>query len=208
MEQTQSPGRAPRAASGRNPEPEASNLPSHRHLHGISPMLLIILALTVGGCGGDRPQDQPTGGASTGAVKGAVAPDFALRMVGGGTLRLSDLRGKAVIVDFWDTWCPPCRRALPHLQELQDEYGERLAVVGVAFGRDGEPAVAKFLAERNLTFASVMMDEQYETARAYGGLQSIPTTFLLDGDGVIREIWVGGYGKADYEAALKLVLGA
>lgn len=169
---------------------------------------MIILALACAGCGGDQQQAQPTGGASAGAVKGAVAPDFALRKVGGGTLRLSDLRGKAVIVDFWDTWCPPCRRALPHLQELQDQYGDRLTVVGVAFGRDGEPAVARFLAERNLTFPSVLMDEQYETARAYGGLQSIPTTFLLDPDGVIREIWVGGYGKADYEAALKLVLGA
>lgn len=181
---------------------------SHRHLRFVAPLLLIILALTAAGCGKDEQPPSAAAGAARGAVKGAVAPDFVLQKVGGGTLRLSDLRGRAVIVDFWDTWCPPCRRALPHLQELQDEYGDRLTVVGVAFGRDGEQAVAKFLAERNITFASVLMDQKYETARAYGGLQSIPTTFLLDAEGVIREVWVGGYAKADYEAALKLALGA
>ena len=183
-------------------------MPSHRHLRFVAPMLLIILALAAAGCAKDEQPQPAAAAASTGAVKGAVAPDFVLQKVGGGTLRLSDLRGRAVIIDFWDTWCPPCRRALPHLQELQDEYGDRLTVVGVAFGRDGEPAVAKFLAERNLTFENVLMDEEYQTAKAYGGLQSIPTTFLLDADGVIREIWVGGYAKTEYEAALKLALGA
>ncbi|MFN2370933.1 MAG: TlpA family protein disulfide reductase [Candidatus Krumholzibacteriia bacterium] len=167
--------------------------------------LLVILLVTAAGCGdGGRGADAGTG---TVAAKGGPAPDFTLPRVDGGTLRLADLQGQAVILDFWDTWCPPCRRAMPHLQELHDQYAGQLTVVGVAFGRDGKGSVTKFLAERNLTFPNVLMDEQYETARAYGGLQSIPTTFLIDAEGVIREVWVGGFEKADYEAALRPVLG-
>ena len=172
-------------------------------------LALATLILTAGACG-RREEAAPAGGggSAVGASRGSVAPDFALDLVGGGSLRLSELRGRAVIVDFWDTWCPPCRRALPHLQELHDEYGDRLTVVGVAFGRDGRPAVTRFLADRGLTFPNVFMDERYETARAYGGVQSLPTTFLIDPEGVIRQIWVGGHEKDVYEQAVRGVLGA
>ncbi len=165
--------------------------------------LLTLVALV--SCGKDAPQAE-TPAPVAAAAKGSPAPDFTLAKVGGGSMSLSDLRGQAVIIDFWDTWCPPCRRALPHLQELHDEY-DGLTVVGVAFGREGAPAVQKFLADRNMTFPCVLMDEQFNVARSYGGVQSIPTTFLVDPQGVIREIWVGGYEKADYEAAIRQVLG-
>jgi len=175
----------------------------------IVPLALVALVLAAAGCG-ERENATPAAGAgpAVGATRGAVAPDFALEMVDGGTLRLSELRGRAVLVDFWDTWCPPCRRALPHLQALQDEYGDRLTVVGVAFGRDGRQAVSRFLADRGLTFANVFMDERYDTARAYGGVQSLPTTFLIDPEGVIRQIWVGGQEKDVYAAAVREVIGA
>lgn len=171
--------------------------------------LIVILLAAVAGCG-SRDQGGAAAGGTAAAVaaKGAPAPDFTLEKVGGGTIHLADLRGRAVIVDFWDTWCPPCRRALPHLQELDNEFGDRLDVVGVAFGRDGKDAVAKFLTAHNLTFPCALMDPDYATARAYGGLQSIPTTFLIDPEGVVRDIWVGGYDKATYEVAVKQVLGA
>lgn len=170
--------------------------------------LLVILLVLGAGCG-SRDDSGTMGGATVAATaaKGSPAPDFNLEKVGGGRIRLADLRGQAVIVDFWDTWCPPCRKALPHLQELHDEYADRLTVVGVAFGRDGRDAVAKFLAANNLTFPCALMDEEFATAQAYGGLSSIPTTFLIDPEGVVRQIWVGGYPKAEYEAALKQVLG-
>lgn len=182
-----------------------TNRPVLRAVAGAALVFLVVLA----GCGGHADQQSnSTGGKPVGATKGAQAPDFKLETVGGGSVQLADLRGQAVIVDFWDTWCPPCRRALPHLQELQDQYAGKLTVVGVAFGRDGQDAVAKFLAERNMTFTCALMDADFTTAAAYGGVQSIPTTFLIDPEGVIREIWVGGYEKADYEAAIRLVLGA
>jgi len=169
--------------------------------------LLLILFVGAAGCGSrDGGTTAAAGAAGAVAAKGAPAPDFTLQKVGGGTIHLADLRGHAVIVDFWDTWCPPCRKALPDLQALDDEFGDRLTVVGVAFGRDGKDAVAKFLADRNLTFPCALMDPDYATARAYGGLQSIPTTFLIDPEGVVRDIWVGGYDKAVYETAVKQVL--
>ena len=174
----------------------------------LSPILLVltlmvpILSLTAG-CGGE---EKPA--ATVGVAPGDQAPDFDLARLDGGQLRLSALRGKAVIIDFWDTWCPPCREALPHLEALSVEYKDQLEVVGVAIGRNGRDAVAKYVRDHNLTFPMVLMDERYQTAKDFGGVQSIPTTFLIDADGVVRKMWVGGHGKAVYEDELKKVIGA
>ena len=183
----------------------AHRAPTLRRLISLTPLLaLLVLAA---GCSGDGGAAGDSS-ASVGSTPGAHAPDFELELVGGGKLRLADLRGRAVIVDFWDTWCPPCRKALPHLQELHDEYADRLTVVGIAFGRDGRDAVSAFLAKNNLSFPCVFIDDDYATARAYGGVQGLPTTFLIDPDGVIRKVWVGGYGKQVYEAALREIFEA
>lgn len=175
--------------------------------------LLLIFILAGAGCGGDDRSVEgtttvTTGAEATGSASGDTAPDFDLERIDGGRLRLSDLRGKAVIVDFWDTWCPPCRKALPHLQELSVEYGKDLEVVGVAIGRNGKAAVAEFVKTHGLTFTNVLIDQKYETAQAFGGVQSIPTTFLIDASGVIRKVWVGYNDKTAYEVEIKKVIGA
>ena len=168
--------------------------------------------LAVSGCGSDTDGDAqvaqtraaPT---HTPGTKGSPAPDFSLKRLDGGELQLSSLRGKAVIIDFWDTWCPPCRASMPHFQALSQEYADDLVVVGVALGREGEAKVRKFTEDYGLTFEMVMFNNDPELIRGFGGIQSIPTTFLLDGEGVIREVWVGGHGKAEYERGIKGVLG-
>jgi peroxiredoxin len=143
-----------------------------------------------------------------GARKGNLAPDFNLKKIHGGQLELSSLKGKAVLIDFWDTWCPPCRKALPHLQEISDAYADDLVVVGIAMGRDGEKKVRDYVEQNNLTFPMVLADApQYSVMRDFGGIQSIPTTFLIDRDGVIQEIWTGAMPKAEYEKAVRKVLG-
>ena len=159
---------------------------------------IICLLLLITGCG-----ESP----GVGAAVGNLAPEFDLERIDGGQLKLSDLRGQAVLIDFWDTWCPPCREAMPHLQALSVEYENELEVVGVAIGRDGKAAVAKFVQDRGLTFPVVLIDEQYQTAQDFGGIQSIPTTILVDGKGVIRHVWVGGQSKHAYEQVIKQVLG-
>ena len=187
------------------------------------PILVLVVAilacgaLALSGCGSETEQAEVAAGNTETethvsppvvAGKGSMAPDFTLKKINGGELQLSSLRGKAVIVDFWDTWCPPCRKALPHLQELSETYSDDLVVVGVALGREGEDKVRAYTKEHGLTFEMVMFNNDTKLINDFGGIQSIPTTFLIDADGVIQEKWVGGFGKETYENAVKTVLGS
>lgn len=182
-------------------------------------MALLTSALLLGlmvfsGCGDKTADDGGTADTGTaggtaavigaGARVGGPVPDFQLKRIDGGTLQLSSLEGKAVLVDFWDTWCPPCRAAMPHLQEISTTYADDLVVVGVAFGRQGEAAVAKFVKDNGLTFEFVLADQKVITD--FGGLDSIPTTFLVDRNGVVVKKWVGGQSKSAYESAVKAVV--
>ncbi len=142
-----------------------------------------------------------------GSKIGDVAPDFTLKRLTGNDLSLSDFRGKAVLVDFWDTWCPPCRRAMPHLQELSEIYDDQLVVIGVAFGREGLAKVQSYVAQNNLTFEMVIFDESSSILQDFGGIQSLPTTFMIDADGVIRNRWVGAADKKTYEKAIVAAIG-
>ena len=171
---------------------------------------MLILALAAGvlwGCSHeshDAQEQAPTSGVLQGFNVGQVAPSFTLDQVGGGSLSLEDLRGKAVLLDFWDTWCPPCRRAMPHLQELSREHQDKLVVVGVALGQEGAAKVKSFIAQRGFTFPFV-----YGNVAVFQrfGVQSLPTTMLLDKDGVIVKKWIGGYPKSAYQEEIVKLLG-
>jgi peroxiredoxin len=180
-------------------------------------MFLALGLLAVAGCGGNSESDESANANNSEQVqaaapavfgKGSPAPDFTLKNINGGELQLSSLRGKAVILDFWDTWCPPCIKALPHLQELSETYSDDLVVVGVAMGREGEGKVRSFTKAKGLTFEMVMFNNDMNLIKNFGGIQSIPTTFLIDEKGVVREKWVGAFSKEEYERALKEVLGS
>ncbi len=180
--------------------------------------LSLMLALTLAaGCGNDKKQDAMTGAddhsADTSALtvggrKGDLAPDFTLKRLAGGNLTLNDLRGKTVLVDFRDTCCPPCKEALPHLQELSETYQDDLVVVGVALARQGEATVRKYTKANGLTFEMVLFDPESTIIQDFGGIPSIPTTFLIDTDGVIREKWVGAADKNSYQRAIVAAIGA
>jgi peroxiredoxin len=180
-----------------------------KHLTKISLLLLMASGL-VAGCGSDDKTSAAAGDAqadiaaatAVGGTKGDRAPDFTLKRLAGGNLTLSDLRGKTVVVDFWDTWCPPCRRALPDLQALSETYRDDLVVVGVAFGREGEAKVRSYIEANGLTFEMVLFEPNSSIIEDFGGIQSIPTTFLVDANGVIQEKWVGAADKATYERAI------
>jgi len=178
----------------------------------IFPRLLVTILLVLGtalttGCGSDSSEQQPTPDVDTkvGGAVGDQAPRFELPDLDGGTFKLSDHEGKVVLVDFWATWCPPCRAALPHLQELSVEYAdEGLVIVGIATDRQGAEIVKPFVTKNGLTFEIVLPADQID--QQFGGIRSIPTTFLVGRDGVVAKKWIGYKDKAIYESAIKSLL--
>ncbi len=113
--------------------------------------------------------------------------------------------GKVVIVDFWDTWCPPCRKEIPHFIELYSQYrGKGLEIVGVAFGRNGKDAVKQFTVENGINYTSTLFNE--EAQKIFGAPQSIPTTFIIDQNGNVVDKIVGYREKAYFEDKIKSLL--
>jgi len=107
------------------------------------------------------------------------APKWNLQDLSGKSVKLSDYKGKIVILDFWATWCPPCRAEIPHFIELQAEYGKRgLVVIGVSMDEDGVRSVASFAKRNDIDYPIVMGNQ--EVADKYGGVEFLPTTFVID----------------------------
>jgi len=158
----------------------------------------ILGSLVLAGCGGD----------GTSNLVGKNAPDFTLEDVNGQTVRLRDLRGKAVIVDFWATWCQPCKALMPELEALYREYAGRLEVVAVSVDGDPGTAVPTFAAEHGYTFTMTADQRGHEVARSWGGTQGIPCTYLVDPEGVVRAHWLGKHDRSEYEQAIREVLDA
>jgi len=126
--------------------------------------------------------------ANPAAVVGALAPDFTLQTVDGESLSLSDLRGKVVAVNFWATWCAPCRLEMPDLQARADRFPDRLAVLGVNFAETAED-VAAFREEVGIDFP-LLLDPEADVQRIYRVL-GYPTTFFSDQAGTIRFQHIG-----------------
>ncbi len=121
---------------------------------------------------------------------GTEAPDFRLETLDGKVVELSKLRGKPVFIDFWATWCGPCRRALPHTQKLAEKYGKDAHILAINLKEDPE-TVREFLQKHNYTF-TVPMDINGEVATAYR-VRGIPHFVLLDAQGKVQFVQIG-YG--------------
>jgi cytochrome c biogenesis protein CcmG/thiol:disulfide interchange protein DsbE len=119
---------------------------------------------------------------------GHPAPEFALDGPAGDSFSLGALRGKPVVLNFWATWCPPCRSEAPDLQSASRRYAGQVSVLAVD---QGEPAatVQAYTAQQGLTYPSPL-DENGRVSLAYG-VHALPTTFFIDRDGIIRQIYVG-----------------
>ena len=124
---------------------------------------------------------------------GKPAPDFTLRTVDGQTVRLSDRRGKVVLLDFWASWCGPCRASLPHIQEASesDSWANRGLVVWAVNARQSAEDVGYFLGNNQYTFTA-LLDEDGTVMSKYG-VRGIPMTVLIGRDGKVENVWVG-YG--------------
>ena len=120
------------------------------------------------------------------------APDFTLESINGDTIKLSDYRGKVVILDFWATWCRPCVMEIPHYKELYEAYKDSgLAIIGIAL--DKPQKVVSFVDRFEVNYPIAVGDRSL--AAEYGGIRAIPTTFVLDQDGRIYKKYVGYRSK-------------
>jgi DsbE subfamily thiol:disulfide oxidoreductase len=150
-------------------------------------------------------EDKPNATAAPSADKPAPAPAWTLKNLDGKAVSLSDFKGKVVILDFWATWCPPCRAEIPSFIELQKQYGNQgLAVIGLSLDESGATAVKKFVDKTGMNYTVVMADQA--VAKAYGGVEAIPTTFVIDRQGHIINRHVGLTDRAEFEKEIKPLL--
>ncbi|MGI8436303.1 MAG: TlpA disulfide reductase family protein [Chthoniobacterales bacterium] len=168
---------------------------------------ILALGLLLGSCFlapasfADETSAQPI--ANTGTNR--VAPGWELKNLEGKPVKLSDFKGKVVVLNFWATWCPPCRREIPDLVALQKQYaGKGLVIVGVAMDEGGPATVKPFVEKMGINYPVVMGDQK--TAAAYGGIEVIPTTFIIDKTGRIAAVRQGGADRAAFEEEIKPLL--
>lgn len=144
--------------------------------------VVIIAGLTVG-------RHNHGSSAGTGSAKETLAPDFTLSQLDGQPLRLSSYRGKIVLLDFWATWCEPCREEIPHFIELQNKYGQRgFQIIGVSMDDTPDP-VRTFYQQYHMNYPVVMGNSGI--GEQYGGVLGLPIAFLLDRDGRITAKHIG-----------------
>jgi thiol-disulfide isomerase/thioredoxin len=132
------------------------------------------------------------------------APTWSLKDVNGQTVSSEQLKGKVVVVDFWATWCAPCRAEIPGYISLQKKYGpEGLVIVGMSVDAQGPGVVKKFIEAQGMNYTVVMANDDVQAA--FGGaegLTGIPTTFIIDRSGKIRDRKVGAEHTDEFEARL------
>ena len=133
-----------------------------------------------------------------------MAPNFDLTSTNGKSIKLSDYRGKVVIVDFWATWCPPCRKGIPDLIELQKEFKDNLVVIGVSLDQDTKSDVVPFMKKYGINYPIVYGDNQ--VIMDYGSINAIPTSFVIDKTGKIVDKHIGLVPKSEYVDKIKEIL--
>ncbi|MFJ5714848.1 peroxiredoxin family protein [Neobacillus sp. NPDC093127] len=131
-----------------------------------------------------------------GLEEGNMAPDFQLMMIDGTEIKLSNMRGKKVILNFWATWCPPCKAEIPHMQdfyEAQDNNKVELLAINQTSSEKNTQSVKEFVKERKLTFP-VLLDQEGDIGSRFQAI-TIPTSYLIDSKGIVRKKIVGPVDK-------------
>ena len=138
-------------------------------------------------------------------IKGQAAPEFALKSLDGKTVHLADYKGKAVLLNFWATFCQPCKIEMPWFVDLQNKYAaDGLQVVGVAMDDASEADIAAFAKKLGVNYPILIGQES--TGEAYGGIPFLPTTFYINRDGKVVDKVYGLKGKGEIEESVKRAL--
>jgi len=133
---------------------------------------------------------------------GTAAPDFTLPLLDGSSQRLSDLQGNPVIINFWATWCIPCKEEMPLLEKVSKQYAGKLLVFGVNVG-EGKELVTPFIEEVGVTFP-ILLDETQQVADLYF-VRNFPITFFIDDSGMIRAMHIGTLQESQIERYLSTI---
>jgi thiol-disulfide isomerase/thioredoxin len=133
------------------------------------------------------------------------APDFKLKEITGKELTLEAFRGKVVLLNFWATWCGPCREEIPELITLQNRYKDRLQIVGLVVDDDDEKEIHKVIESEGINYPVALADT--ETRLAYGGIAALPTVFVINPEGRVVQKHVGLFNPALYETEVRALLG-
>ena len=150
--------------------------------------------------------DAPTPTGPTNALpKLGAAPKWQLKDINGKLVTSEELKGKVVVVDFWATWCGPCRMEIPGYVEMVKKYGkDGFVVVGISLDEGGADVVKPFGQKYGINYPLVMGDEAVQAA--FGGIEALPTTFLIDREGQVRHRKIGAEHSAEYEKKVLSVL--
>jgi peroxiredoxin len=143
---------------------------------------------------------------STNPFVGQTAPAFELKNLDGKTVSSSEFKGKVVVLDFWATWCGPCRMEIPSFIQLQKKYEKKgFTFVGVSLDQDGPDVVRDFVKKTGMNYPQLMAS--YEIFKNYGSPDAIPTTFLIDRKGIIRTVLRGYHTQSVFESEIQKLLG-
>lgn len=139
------------------------------------------------------------------AGKAAPAPGWELQNLDGKSVHSADFKGKVVVLDFWATWCQPCRAEISGFIELQKKYqAQGLVVVGISVDQGGSGTVKSFVQKEGINYPIVLADSKVVTA--YGGIESVPTTFIIDRAGQVVKQHLGFTDKEEFEKEIKALL--
>ncbi len=151
---------------------------------------LLALALTLGGSGVAWAQE------------GSPAPPFTVRDLEGRPLRLQDLRGRPVVLDFWATWCAPCRTSMPDLDQLQSRYAPQgLVILGLSLDEDGTQPVRRFVQGLGVKFRMALANDR--VLALYGPIRSVPTTVFINRKGIVVRRVVGYLDRDTMESFVR-----
>ncbi len=163
-----------------------------------------MVVIATAGCSADLPR-QPRASAVKPEKDRKPAPPFTLKDAEGKAVSLADYRGQVVVLDFWATWCDPCKMEIPWFVDIQRKDKARgLTVLGVSMDDDGWDAVKPFVRRLGVNYRILMGNDA--TANLYGGVDALPTTFLIDRAGRIAAIHVGLADRRDIEDGVEELL--